>query len=258
MPHKTPYTLDDLLHIIAALRDPVHGCPWDIQQHYATIVPYTIAEAYEVADAVARENMYDLRDELGDLLLQVVYYSQFAKEDQYFSFSDVVHAICQKMIRRHPHVFGNDTQHPQDIAQVNQQWENIKQQEKQPLNSQQTTLKTSVARIKSDVPALQFAYSLGDKAAHYAFDWPDYQSVVDKIREECEEITIQNADLEEEIGDLMFAMVQLCRKAKLDPENTLRKAGLKFQQRFVAMSEQEPLPETLDAWEKRWEKVKKQ
>lgn len=235
------YTLDDLLHLMARLRHPQHGCPWDLKQDYASIVPHTLEEAYEVADTIERGDFQHLQGELGDLLFQVFYYSQLAREEGHFEFSGVVDAITHKLIRRHPHVFPTGELHaPLDTpslseAQVKQRWEEIKAQERAEKGvPEQLSL---LDDVPSALPALSRAAKLQKRAAQVGFDWPDALPVLDKVREELDEVLQAMADgdsqaLEDEVGDLLFATVNLARHLKLDPENALRGANRKFERRF--------------------------
>jgi ATP diphosphatase len=228
-----------LIEIMAALRTPVTGCPWDIEQTFASIAPYTVEEAYEVADAIARGDLDDLREELGDLLLQVVYHAQVAEEQNAFAFGDVVQAITAKMIRRHPHVF------PDEEGKVTQPtkgtWDRIKAEEKAERAArrpaEQTDHTSLLAGIKAGQPALVRAMELQRKAATVGFDWNDPRAVLQKIREEADEIerALDKGDageLADETGDLMFALVNLARHAKVDPEMALRGTNAKFERRF--------------------------
>jgi ATP diphosphatase len=230
-----------LLDIMAALRTPESGCGWDIAQTFETIVPYTIEEAYEIADAVARGDMADLRDELGDLLLQVVFQARIAEEKGAFDFGGVVEAITQKMIRRHPHVFGD----ARDLApgEVEALWARIKAEEKSAKASASDSARheATSAGLLHDVilalPGLSRAVKLQNKASSVGFDWNDIRAVLDKIREETNEIedVLEGGDqnaLEDEIGDLLFAVANLARHAKIDPESAVRRANAKFERRF--------------------------
>jgi len=235
-----------LIEVMARLRDPVDGCPWDIEQTFDSIAPYTIEEAYEVADAIAREDLGDLRDELGDLLLQVVYHARMAEESGAFAFADVVDSICEKMIRRHPHVFG-DAQ-VVDAADQSRAWEALKAAERAEEDSDPSQL----AGITRGIPALLRARKLGKRAARVGFDWPDTNGVLAKLREEISEIEAElgsgsatqprtapaaGAALEEEIGDLMFCVVNLCRHQGIDPERALNIGNAKFERRFRQMED---------------------
>jgi MazG family protein len=222
---------------MAALRDPVTGCPWDREQDFASIVPYTIEEAYEVADAVDRADFGALRDELGDLLLQVVFHARMAEELGHFAFQDVVTAISEKLIRRHPHVFG-----VQQIATAAEQriaWEALKATEQDRGPGGQAS---ALAGVSPSLPALVRAAKLGRRAAAVGFDWNDVQGVIAKVREELAEVEVAAQHLEnslpEEIGDLLFAVVNLARRAEVDAEEALRQANLKFERRFDSVQAQ--------------------
>jgi len=230
-----------LLEIMAALRTPVTGCPWDLEQDFSTIVPYTIEEAYEVADAITRGDFDDLREELGDLLLQVVYHAQMAEEQNAFAFGDVVEAITRKMIRRHPHVFADKDGNIQP-AGVKSAWERIKAEEKaeraagRPPDA--TGHKSLLSSVKAGQPALTRAMELQRKASTVGFDWNDPRAVLHKIREEADEIeaALDRGDAQElaaETGDLLFALVNLARHVGADPESALRGTNAKFERRFA-------------------------
>ncbi len=236
------YSLEDLLHLMARLRDPQYGCPWDIRQTYASLVPYTLEEAYEVADAIESGDLAHLQGELGDLLFQVVYYSQLAREEGRFEFDGVVDSITRKLIRRHPHVFPTgDLYAPPDQPrlseeQVKQRWDQIKAEERAEKAGapQQLSLLEDVPLA---LPALSRAAKLQKRAAQVGFDWPAALPVVDKVREELDEVLEAMADndqpaIEEEIGDLLFVVVNLARHLKVDPESALRGANAKFDRRF--------------------------
>jgi len=225
-----------LLEIMARLRDPDHGCPWDLRQTYATIVPYTLEEAYEVADAIQRGDMRELRDELGDLLFQIVFYSQIAREQGHFDFDTVARGICDKMVRRHPHVFADAAY--EDDEQLREAWEGAKAEERaaREVNTEPSQLH-GVARA---LPALIRAEKLQRRAARVGFDWPDAHGAFAKTREELDEIEaeLEVADpdrLQDELGDLLFAMVNVVRLLGLDAEQTLSRANEKFERRFRAM-----------------------
>jgi len=233
--------LERLLAVMAWLRDRQHGCPWDIDQTFRTIAPYTIEEAYEVADAIARGDFDDLREELGDLLLQVVYHARMAEEQNAFSFGDVVEAITRKMIRRHPHVFA-DKDGNIAPAGVKSAWERIKAEEKAERAArrppEETTHKSLLSSVKAGQPALTRAMELQRKASTVGFDWNDPRAVLSKIREEADEIeaALDNGDaneLAEETGDLLFALVNLARHVGADPESALRGTNAKFERRFA-------------------------
>ncbi|MPY68508.1 MAG: nucleoside triphosphate pyrophosphohydrolase [Alphaproteobacteria bacterium] len=227
--------IDALLEIMARLRDPDGGCPWDIEQDFATIVPYTIEEAYEVADAVQRGDMAALKDELGDLLLQVVYHAQMAREADAFAFHDVVEAISAKMVRRHPHVFG--TAQVIDAEAQTVAWEDQKARER--AKAAETGVSASVLDgVARALPALMRAEKLQKRAARNGFDWPEIAPVIEKIEEEIAELRHEIAEggdadrLEDEIGDVIFACVNLARHLGVDPEAALRRSNDKFERRF--------------------------
>lgn len=265
--------IERLLEIMAALRTPDTGCPWDLAQDFATIAPYTIEEAYEVADAIARGDLDDLCDELGDLLLQVVFHARLAQERGAFDFGAVVEAITAKMIRRHPHVFA-DAQ-GRDVAAVNVAWDAIKAQEKAqraqrrqarglpPEPRQGRTLDG----VPAGAPALTRAVKLQDKAAKVGFDWPDVRPVLAKIREEIDEVEaeIVSGDRKaaaEEVGDLLFALANLARHLDVDPEAALRGTNQKFVRRFahiedrLAQAGRTPDGASLDEMEALWQEAK--
>jgi len=233
-----------LLEIMAALRTPGSGCPWDLEQNFATIAPYTVEEAYEVADAILRNDLADLRDELGDLLLQVVFHARMAQEQGAFDFGDVVAGITEKLIRRHPHVFGGAGKLTSQA--VEGLWERIKAQEKAERAANRTAGPTAaradaaLAGVPVTLPALTRALKLQAKAAKVGFDWNDPLAVLRKIREEADEIEAEITAGERtkaghEVGDLLFAVVNLARHVDVDPEAMLRAANLKFEQRFAAI-----------------------
>jgi len=231
-----------LIEIMAQLRTPVTGCPWDLEQNFATIAPYTIEEAYEVADAIARGDFEDLKDELGDLLLQVVYHARMAEEEKAFAFGDVVEAITKKMIRRHPHVFADKDGNIQP-AGVKSAWERIKAEEKAERAARRPQQRAHehsslLASVKAGLPALTRAMELQRKASTVGFDWNDPRAVLNKIREEADEIeaALDRNDVEElaeETGDLLFALVNLARHVRADPEMALRRTNAKFERRFA-------------------------
>lgn len=253
--------IDELIAIMAALRTPVTGCPWDLEQNFRTIAPYTIEEAYEVADAIERGDLVDLKDELGDLLLQVVYHARLAEEQGAFAFADVVAAISRKMVRRHPHVFGDEAARSAGAAKGF--WEKIKAEEKAEKAAERAatgrpSTSASSSRVLADVPAglpaLTRAVKLQDKAARVGFDWPSLAPVMDKMREELAELeevalaadprgpfptpdldATRRARIEEEYGDLLFVMANVARHLKIDPEAALRSANQKFVRRFSAV-----------------------
>lgn len=236
------YQLNDLLHLMARLRDPKTGCPWDLQQNYQSIVPHTLEEAYEVADVIERQAWAELPGELGDLLFQVVYYSQLAAEDGRFEFAQVVDAITGKLVRRHPHVFPDgDLYGSADIprldeAAIKQRWEDIKAQERaeRAAAPEQLSLLDDVPQA---LPALSRSTKLQKRAAQVGFDWPEALPVLDKVREELDEVleAMSQADeraIAEELGDLLFSVTNLARHLKVDPEAALRAANQKFERRF--------------------------
>ncbi|MBX9815892.1 MAG: nucleoside triphosphate pyrophosphohydrolase [Proteobacteria bacterium SG_bin5] len=220
--------VDRLVTIMARLRDPERGCPWDLAQDFASIAPYTIEEAHEVADAIARGDMAELKDELGDLLLQVVFHARMAEEAGHFAFADVVAAISDKMERRHPHIFGDGQGGPE-------QWEAIKAAERDAKGDA-----SALAGVALGLPALMRAEKLQKRAARTGFDWPDAQGARAKIDEELAEVAAADSAhaLEDEIGDLLFAVVNWARKLGVDPEAALRGANAKFERRFRAMETQ--------------------
>jgi ATP diphosphatase len=227
-----------LLEIMAALRAPETGCPWDLAQNFSTIAPYTLEEAYEVADAIARGDLADLKDELGDLLLQVIFHARMAEEHSAFDFGDVVQAITEKLIRRHPHVFADETS-PTPRA-VEGLWERIKAEEKATNKTGQTG--GALAGTPVALPALSRALKLQNKASKVGFDWNDPRAVLRKIREEADEIEaeLDRAEMNKaatagEVGDLLFAVVNLARHLDADPEAVLRQTNLKFERRFAAI-----------------------
>lgn len=252
-----------LLDIMATLRTPVTGCPWDLEQTFDTIAPYTIEEAYEVADAIERNDMMDLKDELGDLLLQVVFHSRMAEEKKQFAFDDVVENVSEKMIRRHPHIFSEEQ--ISDAEGVKNSWEETKAAERKAKGLDESAL-DGVAKA---LPALLRAEKLTKRAARVNFDWPSHHEVFDKIQEEIIELQEEiNADapierIEDELGDLLFCIANLARHFKLDPEQTLKKANAKFERRFKAMEAsfkqqgQVLAEQNLDDMENRWQEIKK-
>ena len=260
------HTIEDLLAIMARLRDPEHGCPWDREQTLASIVPHTLEEAYEVAEAIARGDMNELRDELGDLLFQVVFYARIAEEQGDFSFDDVVAAISDKLIRRHPHVFAEDGGDA-DITDAEAQtvaWEAHKARERREKHGD-----SALAGVAHALPSLTRAAKLTKRAARVGFDWPDLPPVFDKMQEELDELRHEveqgsvDADrVEDEMGDVLFVASNLARKAGVDPEVALRRANAKFERRFAAMealaaAEGVSLDELdLDRWEALWVRVK--
>jgi ATP diphosphatase len=284
-----------LIEIMEALRTPVTGCPWDLAQTFATIAPYTLEEAYEVAEAISRGDLADLKDELGDLLLQVVYHSRMAEEEGAFQFSDVVEGVTKKMIRRHPHVFGDETaRSPGDVDGL---WAKIKAEEKAEKAAERARLGSTasaerrVASLLDDVPhalpALTRAHKLQDKAAQAGFDWPSLAPVFDKLKEELaefEEVALPHdprallsapsdsaprsrpegadAAIKEEFGDLLFVMANIARHLKIDPEAALRAANDKFARRFRYIEEElakrgsSPAHSNLQEMDALWDEVR--
>ncbi len=232
-------SMDKLLEIMTTLRDPVKGCPWDWEQDFDSIAPYTIEEAYEVADAIDRKDMQSLRGELGDLLFQVVYHAQLAAEKHCFEFNDVVEGINKKLLQRHPHVFGDET--IDNAKAQSQAWEQRKFQERRAVA--QDSFVSILAGISLNLPALGRAQKLQLRAAHAGFDWNNIQDVMLKIEEELQELTSELSDppdqmrLQDELGDLLFSCVNLARHMNIDAESALRAANRKFEQRFRYIEE---------------------
>lgn len=262
--------IEDLLAIMARLRDPAGGCPWDREQTFATIAPYTVEEAYEVVDAIDRNDMPDLRDELGDLLLQVVFHARMAQEQGAFDFADVVAAISDKMTRRHPHVFAGAS--VEDAPAQSRAWEAHKRAEREAAGEAD---RSALAGIARGMPEWQRAGKLQQRAARVGFDWPGPEPVIAKLHEEIEEVRVEfdavarapqdaaaRERLEDEIGDLLFVCANLARHARVDPGNALRRANRKFERRFRAMEalalaegvELSTLP--LEAQDRYWDRVK--
>ena len=258
--------IDRLLQIMAALRTPKTGCPWDLEQNFATIAPYTLEEAYEVADAIARGDLADLKEELGDLLLQVVFHARMAQEQAAFDFGDVVQAITEKLVRRHPHVFGDlRATNPESVKGL---WDDIKAQEKhakaalgKPANE------GALADVPVALPALTRALKLQAKAGKVGFDWNDPRAVLAKIREEADEIEEaldgDTSAAAGEVGDLLFAAVNLAGHLNADPEALLRATNRKFERRFAAIEAalagqgKKPQDATLAEMDALWEEAKK-
>src|SRR5579862_6727289 len=252
--------IDRLLQIMARLRDPEHGCPWDKEQNFRTIAPYTIEEAYEVADAIERADMGALKDELGDLLLQVVFHAQMAEEAGHFAFDDVAAAIADKMVRRHPHVFGDAR--IRTVAAQNEAWEAHKAAER----AQQGGAQSVVDGVALALPALLRAAKISGRAARIGFDWPDARAVIPKIAEEVAELEAELAKdapaaaREEELGDLLFAVANLARQLEIEPETALRRATAKFERRFrrvEALARERGIGHDLEALEALWQEVKR-
>ena len=223
--------ISPLYEIMARLRTPVSGCPWDLEQNFATIAPYTIEEAYEVADAIERNDMAALKDELGDLLLQVVFHSHMAEEAGHFGLQDVINAICDKMERRHPHIFGD--REIDGSAQVVANWEAIKQAERHGKSED----KSAMADVAKALPALLRAQKIQKRAARTGFDWPSIEGAYEKLYEEIGEVqdAITATELHDEVGDLLFAAVNVSRHLGVDAEAALKDATTKFERRFRGM-----------------------
>jgi ATP diphosphatase len=254
-----------LLEIMAALRTPGSGCPWDLQQTFETIAPYTIEEAYEVADAIARGNLDDLRDELGDLLLQVVFHARMAQEQGAFDFADVVESLTAKLLRRHPHVFGE--MRGLTPKAVEGLWESIKTAERAKTGSQPSGEESALAGVPAALPALTRALKLQGKAGKVGFDWNDPRAVLAKIREEADEIERElaagdRATAGAEVGDLLFAVVNLARHLDVDPEAMLRATNQKFERRFAAIERaladrgKSPQTASLEEMDELWNEAK--
>ena len=254
-----------LLAIMARLRDPTRGCPWDREQSFTTIAPYTIEEAYEVAEAIAENDMSALKDELGDLLFQVVFHSRMAEEAGEFAFADVAAAISDKMLRRHPHVFG-DTEIADAAAQTTA-WEEHKAAERRAKNGDRR--QSALDGVGPALPALTRAEKIQKRAARVGFDWPDAAPIFDKIAEETAELRAEiesgsTSGIADEIGDLLFAVANLARHLKVDPETALRQATRKFETRFrrvealLAERGKDPADATLDEMETHWQQAKRE
>lgn len=267
MPFEPPSSalppLQRLLEIMARLRDPNGGCPWDIEQTFATIAPYTVEEAYEVADAIERGDLKDLKEELGDLLFQVVFHSRMAEEQGAFGFDDVAAAMVDKMIRRHPHVFAGETY--ADVGEQTAAWETIKAAERA---AKAAKAKTSLLDdVPPGLPGLTRAVKLTKRAARVGFDWPDLGPVMDKLREEMAELQVEidAGDLPKaraELGDFLFVVANLARKLEVDPEDAIRSANAKFARRFhhieKVLAERGSSPEqsTLEEMDALWDEAK--
>ena len=260
---KPSRDIGDLLEIMAALRTPGSGCPWDLEQTFETIAPYTLEEAYEVADAIARGDLVHLKDELGDLLLQVVFHARMAEEQGAFDFGDVVEAITAKLVRRHPHVFADE--HGKTAEAVKGLWERIKAEERAERGEAKPT--GALAGVPVALPALTRALKLQNKAGVVGFDWNDPRAVLAKIREEADEIEAaldQNdrRDAAAEVGDLLFAVVKLARHLDADPEGVLRATNLKFERRFASIEKaltargKRPQDATLSEMDALWDEAK--
>ena len=260
--------IDRLLDVMARLRNPDGGCPWDLEQTYRSIAPHTIEEAYEVADAIEKDDKVALREELGDLLFQVVYYSQMAREEGLFDFDEVAGVITDKMIRRHPHVFG-----PEEVKSSDQQtsrWEDHKAAERAAKAAEEGRAPSALEGVIAGLPALTRALKLQNRAARVGFDWTDARDILDKIEEEVQELRAEmdagsaQERVADELGDLLFALVNLARRLKVEPETALRGTNAKFERRFhrieALLSEQgrKPQDATLDEMEALWQQAKRE
>lgn len=261
------YSMEDLLSIMKALRTPNTGCPWDLEQTFETIAPYTIEEAYEVDEAIRDGDRESLKDELGDLLLQTVFHAQMANEEGSFAFSDVVQSVCDKMVRRHPHVFGDATVEDADAQTA--AWEVQKEEERAQKAAARDEVPSVLEGVTLGLPSLLRAVKLQKRAARVGFDWPETVQVLDKMQEESAELVeaYQNNEghgrLKEEFGDLMFVMANLARHMKLDPEEALRDANAKFERRFKGVEEKlhakgkAPNQSNLEEMDALWNEVKR-
>ncbi len=263
---RNPYNLNDLLYLMERLRDPKDGCPWDVKQTYQSIAPSTLEEAYEVVDAIEKGDNEHLKEELGDLLFQVIFYSQLGHEDNVFDFHSITSGLVDKLVRRHPHVFPQGVlrarfgmqQTAVDTVRVS--WEDIKQQERKEKGKQ-----SALADVPVNLPALSRAAKLQKCAAHKGFDWADIQGPIAKVREELEEVEQALAEnnleaITDEVGDLLFSVVNISRYMKIDPEMALRKANQKFENRFSFIEERldcDMSEHNLDALTKLWDQAKK-
>ena len=239
---KTEYGIEDLRYLMRRLRDPKSGCPWDLKQNFQSLTSHTIEEAYEVVDAIEQDDMSHLSEELGDLLFQIIFYSQLAEEQSQFSFDDIISTITQKLIRRHPHVFPEGTIESSrvsladaEIVEIKRVWEEIKRQERTDKGVGKT-----LDDIPLALPALNRALKLQKRAANVGFDWSDIKPVIEKINEEVIELEVEikrgdKVRMADELGDLLFSCVNLARHLKLDPETSLRGANQKFKRRFESM-----------------------
>jgi MazG family protein len=259
-------SLADLLAVMRALRTPSTGCPWDLVQTSASIAPYTIEEAYEVVDAIQRGSTADLREELGDLLLQVVFHAQMASEVGTFTFADVANGITQKMLRRHPHVFGDDAARSAGAAKGF--WEKIKAEEKAAKGQAASAVPSVLADVPVGMPGMTRAVKLQEKAARVGFDWPDIGPVFDKVREEIAELEVEiatgdKAKIQDEFGDLLFVMANIARHLGIDPETAVRGTNAKFTRRFqgieaaLAKDGRTPVQSDLAEMDALWNAVKK-
>lgn len=275
------YSIEDLKYLMSRLRDPRTGCPWDIKQTFRTIVPHTLEEAHEVADAIEQADYHHLRDELGDLLFQVIFYSQMGKEEGHFDFESIVDNLVRKLIRRHPHVFPEGTLDSEadpdsrpGVEEINASWERIKAEERAGAPNQDTANSPTsrLEGIARALPAMARAEKLQRRASRHGFDWPTVEPVFDKLHEEIDELkeAWQNAqtdpsaqdDVEDEMGDLLFVCVNLARFMKVNPDQALRRTNAKFEARFRAIEHlltsegREMEQETLEALDEIWQSVK--
>lgn len=254
--------VEQLLQVMQRLRDPDNGCPWDVKQTFESLLPYTIEETYEVVDAIQSGDMAQIKDELGDLLFQVVFYAQLGSEQQQFDFDGIAEQTATKLIRRHPHVFGSEEQRALSDAEIKQQWEQIKRQERE----QKPQNASVFDDIPSQLPSVLKAAKLQKRASSVGFDWPAAEPVYAKIEEEIEEVkTATSAEhQEEEVGDLLFAVINLARHLQVNPERALQRANSKFAARFqaieaqLAQQQKQPKDCSLDELEGYWQAVKKQ
>ncbi|TDI59249.1 MAG: nucleoside triphosphate pyrophosphohydrolase [Alphaproteobacteria bacterium] len=264
--------MSDLLQIMQKLRDPSGGCPWDIEQDFDTIAPYTIEESYEVAEAIAQKDMEGLKDELGDLLFQVVFHAQMASEQGAFTFDDVIEAVCEKMTRRHPHVFGDASIEDADAQAM--AWEQHKEAERTEKARAAGQVPSVLDGVALSYPALLRSVKLSKRAARVGFDWPNAEPVLDKLNEEMLELAEElvrksngkdnQADIESELGDILFAYTSLARHLKVDPEQALRGTNDRFERRFrtiekiLADQGKRPEDQSLDELEALWQTAKQQ
>lgn len=261
-------SMQQLLDIMQALRDPESGCPWDLQQDFQSLIPYTIEEAYEVADAIERNDLNDIKSELGDLLFQIVFYSQLATEQSAFDFNDVAQAISDKLTRRHPHVFSDAK--ITNAEEQTKEWEKLKQQERKVKAEDSLSSLSHLDDVSRTLPSLMRAEKLQKRAAREGFDWPSVKGVMAKVYEELEEVQQEidakkqnHEKLEDEIGDLFFSCINLSRHVGVDAEHSLRKANLKFERRFRALENEasnkglQVNQMNVDELEDLWQEVKK-
>jgi MazG family protein len=260
-----PSSIQRIVNIMAALRDPDTGCPWDLKQDFKSIAPYALEEAYEVVDAIETGDMDQLRDELGDLLLQVVFHARMAEEAESFTFDDVVNAIADKMERRHPHVFGAKAEVTSE--QVKQNWEDMKAQERAAKSDTMAAPPSLLDDVPLALPAMTRAVKLQKRAARIGFDWTEPEPIFDKLEEEVNELreamALKNADaIEDELGDVLFVVANIARHLKLDPETALRRGNAKFSRRFQQVEQQARAQSTdmsdfsLDDLESFWQRAK--